>query len=356
MKICFERAAKAIVLAGFLLSGRAGAECQMTKFGSLAIQVQDNRIVVPGQINGHPMKFLFDPAAPGTLLLAPYAHSVGLNVDDLFANRRSSSLESRSPMGQATLDEMRVDSYSLKGIRVTVRGQHETFGQPDLVALLGNDFLGQFDIEIDLKANTLNLFKPQGCEGANLAYWTDAYNVLDLDPSRQKVQMTVKVNGNNVAAVMDGGSPFSGLTDLEATSANISTDAAPLESPAGTAGASDYFTVAYDVANGFGAEHRGINTAKSGPEEANGGPSRVWLASADSVQLDQETIHPAKLRVFRYAHKSAEIGSRMGGQAAFAEGMVLGVDFLRSHHVLISHSQNKFYFSYSGGAPFQMAQ
>jgi hypothetical protein len=35
--------------------------------------------------------------------------------------------------------------------------------------------------------------------------------------------------------------------------------------------------------------------------------------------------------------------------------MVLGVDFLVSHHVLISHSQNKLYFSYAGGPAFQGA-
>jgi hypothetical protein len=170
------------------------------------------------------------------------------------------------------------------------------------------------------------------------------------------VELTVKVNGHDVAAVLDGGSPFTGLTDTAAHEVDVATNADPLDSSGEKTGASDYFTVAYDVPNGFGLEHRGINTASSGPEENAGGPARIWLASADSVQLDQENIHPAKLRVFRYARKRVEIGSHMGEQTSFPEGMVLGVDFLRSHHVLISHSQNKLYFSYAGGAPFQAAQ
>jgi hypothetical protein len=33
--------------------------------------------------------------------------------------------------------------------------------------------------------------------------------------------------------------------------------------------------------------------------------------------------------------------------------MLLGVDFLRSHRVLVAHSQRKLYFSYIGGTVFQ---
>ena len=33
--------------------------------------------------------------------------------------------------------------------------------------------------------------------------------------------------------------------------------------------------------------------------------------------------------------------------------MLLGLDFLRSHRVLIAHSQRKLYFSYIGGTVFQ---
>jgi hypothetical protein len=35
-----------------------------------------------------------------------------------------------------------------------------------------------------------------------------------------------------------------------------------------------------------------------------------------------------------------------------APDMLLGADFLRSHRVLIAHSQRKIYFTYAGGAVF----
>jgi hypothetical protein len=36
--------------------------------------------------------------------------------------------------------------------------------------------------------------------------------------------------------------------------------------------------------------------------------------------------------------------------------MLLGADFLRSHRVLVSHSQRKIYFTYVGGPIFQTAR
>jgi hypothetical protein len=305
------------------------------------------------------MKFLVDTAAPGTLVLAPFAHSIGLQVDDQFANGRQSTMEGRLPMGQATLDTMQVGRYALKGVHVTVRSQHETFGLPDLVAVLGNDFLGQFDIEFDLKGGAMTLYKPQGCSGANLAYWTASYNELDLKPAKTqptaKVQVTAKVNGRDVAAILDSGSPFTGLTDNGASDANVPFDSGNLlGGPTQRDGAADYFTLAYDIVNGFAIEQRTANNARTGLKiDLGGGPEKVWATSADSVQLDQETIHPAKVRVFHYPQKTVEIGSLVKERSSFAEGMVLGVDFLLSHHVLVSHSQNKLYFSYAGGPALQ---
>ena len=49
----------------------------------------------------------------------------------------------------------------------------------------------------------------------------------------------------------------------------------------------------------------------------------------------------------------AEAGSRVSRQIGGIEDMILGLDFLRSHRVLIAHSQRKLYFTYIGGTVFQ---
>jgi predicted aspartyl protease len=276
------------------VSVAANAECEITKYACLSLEVRDNQLLTSGSLNGHSMKFLIDTSAPGTLVSAPFAHAIGLRVDDQFAHQRLSSMEGRLPIGQAIVDEMQVDRYALKGIHLTVRSQHETFGHAD--AILGNDFLGQFDIEIDLKGNTLNLFKPQGCDQSNLAFWTDAYNVLDLTPTTKKVEMPVEVNGHSVVAELDSGSPFTGMVDTAARTAEVPDSDADNSIEPLKSGAADYFTLAYDVTNGFGLEHRSANSARSGLQiDGGGGPAKIWQATAQSVKLDQELVRPAKL-------------------------------------------------------------
>ena len=46
-----------------------------------------------------------------------------------------------------------------------------------------------------------------------------------------------------------------------------------------------------------------------------------------------------------------ELGSRLPRMAEDTQ-MLLGLDFIRSHHVLLSQSHKKLYFSYNGGPVF----
>jgi hypothetical protein len=46
------------------------------------------------------------------------------------------------------------------------------------------------------------------------------------------------------------------------------------------------------------------------------------------------------------------IGSRLSKSVETEHPMLLGVDFLRAHRVLVSHSQHKMYFTYLGGPVF----
>jgi hypothetical protein len=83
----------------------------------------------------------------------------------------------------------------------------------------------------------------------------------------------------------------------------------------------------------------------------HGQAETTWVGAFSSFVLDQERIAPARIRFFKFAQADAEVGSRLGRRAMKID-MILGFDFIRAHHVLISHSQKKFYFSYSGGNPF----
>jgi predicted aspartyl protease len=319
----------------------------MSKVGTLKVEVSHNQITVPGEINGRPIRLLLDTAAPGSLITAPAAQMLGLSVPD----ETYDVTTHRLPIGKTTVDEFKIGNFLLKNVAMTVRGQRENYGAAQLVAIVGNDFLAQFDIEIDLAQGAVTLFKPQGCGDANMAYWSDSYNMLPLKSKGPVLTMTAQVNGQNVVTVLDSGSPFSTLTTQAAGSLSVATSDADLEELDRTAAASDYFTLAYSVSNGFASERRGANTSSGGElADSAGGALRTWHVKLDSLQLDQETIRPAKLKVSRFSVKPAEIGSRISDQTGYAEGLALGVDFLQSHHILLSRSQNRLYFSYVGAA------
>jgi predicted aspartyl protease len=331
----------------------AAADCQLNKIANLHVEIDRNQITVPGQINGHPVRFLLDVSSPGTLVTAPAAQSLGLAVIDPYANNRPSGAPSRLLIGTAAVDEMLIDRLQLKGAHVTVRSLRDNYGEPQLVALVGNDFLGQFDIEIDLKNKLVSLYKPQGCENTPLAVWGGDYARLDLKPDRKNVQFTARVNDHDLVTILDTGSPFSALTESAAGDVGASTSGPDSES-VDAAGATDYFTLTYDSMNGFAVAPQSANLSSGGDMVDNGGgPVRSWRVKVASVQLDQEIIRPATLRVNRYSSRAAETGGRIGSRKVYAEGMILGVDFLLSHHAFISRSQNKIYFSYAGGPAFQ---
>jgi hypothetical protein len=47
-------------------------------------------------------------------------------------------------------------------------------------------------------------------------------------------------------------------------------------------------------------------------------------------------------------------GSTLSHKIQVSHSMLLGADFLRSHRVLVAHSQRKIYFTYAGGPVFQL--
>ena len=336
-------------LIAVLLAGPAFAKCDLTKVSDLKIAQEGNQITIPGKINGQPVKFLFQIAATHNMVLAPAANALGLRVVEIGKHFKRDEIVNKMSIGQATIDEMEVDRFVFKSTPVLVRGQRENYGQPQLVAVLGNDFLGQYDIEIDLKANRVTLYKTQGCEAANLAYWSDSYNVAELEKGTRQVVMNAKVNGQDVRAILDSGSPFTTLTYQAAVKIGA---AANLEFVDDRPVASDAVTLnrasAHYPANIF------VNGAE--PDLDAIGSGDIWIRQFDSFTLDQETIKPARIRVRRFPEITAMTGSRIVERSAPTEEMLLGVDFLRSHHVLISRSQNKFYFTFNGEQkPFQTA-
>ena len=84
-------------------------------------------------------------------------------------------------------------------------------GEPvhnDIVGSIGMDLLGNFDLDLDFKANKLNLFSSNSCEGGGV-YWSKTYQELPLDMSTGRANTQMVLDGKDVSVTMATGSTIS---------------------------------------------------------------------------------------------------------------------------------------------------
>ena len=159
----------------------------------------------------------------------------------------------------------------------------------NVAAVIGYDALRQADVEFDLANNRVRLFRVQDCgPGANLAYW-----------DRKQVE-AVDLGGD------DDGIAFTVGLNGRPAPAEINT----------------------------GLAQTAVDRSRGAVETFSLGSERVSKPSLQSVEL------PDGYRAGTFILKRE------------LKPVQLGLDFLRAHRVLVSHSQSRLYFTYLGGPVF----
>ncbi|WP_044560698.1 retroviral-like aspartic protease family protein [Azospirillum sp. B4] len=314
-------------LAQMAMPAGATTQCQFGIVASLPVTMSGNQPLVEGSINGQRVRFLVDTGSFASLLFRDAAEKLGLRLTAL-SGATVYGVGGESSVMVTSVDSLTLDKSSMKNLRLIVTGQGKTADQPVTVAgVLGEDMLRQFDVEMDLSHGQINFHLSRGdCDDVDLIPWEGAYTVADfpkIGATVQHIRPEVKVNGQPVRAELDSGAYYSILTKQDAGRLGVRPDS-PGVVQAGTAG-------------GIGAH-----------EEP------VWIGTFDSFTIGDETIHHPKMRfgdIFKHGTVTP-VGSHIPTQVIETE-MLLGADFLRSHHVLIAHSQGRLYVSYVGGTVFQ---
>jgi len=333
---------------GWLLAGAAGyAGCTMEKAATLPMQVDNGLIYVSGSINGRPVRFLVDTTADSLVLPNP-AHDMEL-FETLDAHMRSFVYYSESGIGPANVEDLGIGELSLRNQLVHVIGRRDNFGAPDQIAVLGRDILHRYDVEIDAKHSRITFYTSTGCGTANLAAW-DArasavgmlagdnrlyYHIIGFDrfiTEMRGIFLPAKINGRDVVAILDSGSVQTSISTTAAKTLGVT-----LSGP-GQLRTGDGYSVIFN---------RRLES---------------WQAPVESLNIGTETLKPASLLVHRVegADELSGIsytGTNLHGRPIYTADLILGADFILSHHVLIAYSQNKVYFTdesgpaLNGGAP-----
>lgn len=299
--------------------------CQLARVASLPVVMKHNRILVGGALNGQEVRFQIDTGAQYTILFKSAAAALDLSQFDI-VGKHIYAIGGEVAVREALVETLTLGKWSAHDWRATVAGDSPMWVAEKIAGLLGEDFFHNFDVEFDLAHQVINLYQANHCDEASLGFWPGNIVVAEISRggiNRSVIEVMPEINGSRMRALVDSGADVTLLATSAASRVGVSPDSPGVETA---------------------AAGRGVG-AKS---------VAAWIGTFDSFRLGDETIRNARLRFADFSKdaKTERTGSRIA-EEMIPYDLLLGADFLASHHVLISHSQGKMYFSHNGGPVFQ---
>ena len=307
------------VFAAVVVALPAEARCQIGNVVAIPVETESQQLLTRGAIDGHPVRVLIDTGSSMSFIWRSAAERLGLRL--IGAPRmRMFGLGGESPVDATFVEELQVEAFTAKGVRVPVAGDVPS----DVDFIFGENFLSRGTVEFDLRHGVVRTMETSGCTPAELPYWTKTYSMADLVASprdAQAIRVHVVLNGHAVLAQIDSGSSVSLIAKSVADSVGL-----------------HYLST--------GAELVGIGSRSL----------QTRIADVQSFKLGDESINNTQLSVAPLGkYRTMErIGSRIPVAAVPEPGMLLGMDFLRSHRVLVDNATRKMVFTYDGGPVFQI--
>jgi tetratricopeptide (TPR) repeat protein len=289
------------------LAGTVHAACGLQSHGEWPLSIVQRQAVVPVKINGAPARLFIDTGSFFSTLGPASAARLKLRGHD-------SGITPTGVGGSARTQLVVADDFSVGGGDY----HHAEFLVVEhgvgADGLIGQNMLGNVDVEYDFANGMMRLFTPQGCRGdASLAYWAHdtPVRVIPFEPAMgpdNQIHGTALINGGKVHVTFDTGAAYSALTIGAARRLGIRLDA-PGVRPSGSM-------------SGIG--QRLIN---------------VYSVPIASFSIGGEEIKDTRIQV---------LDGDLGGSA----DMLLGADFFLSHRIYVAESQHRLYFTYNGGPVF----
>jgi len=194
-------------LSGLLAGCAASPEgaCKLVWRADLPIEPHDNLIFVGVTFDGHPATLVMDTGAERTTLTEAAVTRLRLRPD-LRHPTSTVGIGGTSISYEAVLDDFAVGVFRLPVERVAVG----TFRLPEIAGiqadgLLGADILLAFDLDIDLPARRLTIYRARPCADSRPP-WTVPYaSVEGVSMRRDRLIVPLSVNGADGRALLDTG-------------------------------------------------------------------------------------------------------------------------------------------------------
>jgi predicted aspartyl protease len=308
------RATLSLVVAALPLAvptahAEGAGKCQFGLIAKLPVVMERSRASVPVTVNGTATRVWLDSGAFFNFMPKARAVELGLSTQPLPQGFHLSGIGGTVTPELAQVRDFGIIGVTMHNVQFLVGGTDAGNG------FLGSNLLGTGTTEFDLAKGVVNLFQERGCGGVSLAYWGKGMSVGEarvFNPVNEydhHIIVEVLVNGQSLHALLDTGAPTSTLGRRAAERAGIDL------------GAPD--VVASVRIGGIGAKRR-----------------QSWIARTRTISIGGENITNSPIRVI---DDSDDVRSA---------DMVLGVDFLLSHHVIVSRAQKTMFLTYNGGPIF----
>ena len=325
-----------LCLTAFQPSGIAlGETCRMAKIGELHVTVTPhNEILVDGSIKDQPAKFQIDTGAGTTLFDVSIFSRFGIsNAGD---QRRMQALGGEVGGVYRAVPGLKFGNFVGDNLHFTVSDNH--FLREGVYALLGEDFLGSFDLDIDLAHETITLFEHSACSGEPV-YWSQNFSEADLDIPNyrasggamfmmsKQILVKLELNGTPFMAAFDTGSSRTMMTTRLTDRMGIDENTTGMEQ--------------------VGTSH-GID----------GRPLPVYKYRFAELHVGDEVIRNPVLHIVKSYALKADTRQVHGIDIDrdFRPDAYIGVDFIKTHHIYIDLGHRKMYFTYNGGGIFSPPQ
>lgn len=177
----------------------------MVPLSQMPLESDDHLMFVPAGINGHPLRLLVDTGSERTTLTEAAAARLGLPHSFQYVTRTF------GVAGMSANWDLAVPGIDLGGRhfpleRVAVsRFALDRFSGPPIDGLLGADILLAFDMDIDLPAHQLALYRVRRCSDARPPWHQPAMEISGLGRSRDLMLVPVDLDGQRGTAILDTG-------------------------------------------------------------------------------------------------------------------------------------------------------
>lgn len=298
-----------VPLAMLLPSSPALAACSIERYAELPITMVGLRPTLTAAINGSEQTFLADSGAFFSVISPGTAQDLGLKLTPPPGNLRMIGVGGDAEIKVATVKAFSIVGATIANLQFIVGGS-----EPGTAGVIGQNLLGQRDVEYDLPHGAIRLFQTKACQKTNLAYWIrpgEAVSVMDLADwaaSGFHTVGSVTINNRSVRAIFDTGAGATIMSLAAAARAGLKPDM-----PGATPGGMEH---------GFGRK-----------------AVRTWIVPVKTLKIGDEQIERARLRI-------GDIGTGVD--------MLIGADFFISHRVFVSNAVHKMFFSYTGGPIFDI--